>query len=179
MEKLKELLSAKFQPKDILWRVQRSGETNNKIWALVLAYVDARAIMERLDDVMGIDCWKDSYRIDANGAICRLELRINNEWIAKENGAEQTDVEAYKGQLSKAFVRCAVNWGIGRYLYDLTESYAFCQEAKPASKDGWHRDKIKDSGKFFYWQEPSLPSWALPEIAQKTKVNTTSNTTPF
>ncbi len=163
MERLREQLSAKFAEKDLLWRAQRTGMSNGKPWAMVLCYVDARAIMERLDAVMGIANWKDEYRIDATGAICRLSLRVDNEWIAKENCAEQTDVEGYKGQISKAFVRTAVNWGIGRYLYDLEENFAFCQEAKPASKDGWHKVYDKDTKMTWFWQNPKLPDWALPK----------------
>ena len=49
LSKLKE----PFSENDIEWRVQQSGETNGRIWAKVLAYVTARAIENRLDEVCG------------------------------------------------------------------------------------------------------------------------------
>ena len=38
---------------DIEWRPSRIGGTAIKPWIQVVAYVDARAIMDRLDEVMG------------------------------------------------------------------------------------------------------------------------------
>lgn len=82
-----------------------------------LAYVDARDVMKRLDDVMGSENWSDTYVPVDGGFICELSLRINGEWIKKSNGANNTKVEPIKGGLSGALKRAAVNFGIGRYLY--------------------------------------------------------------
>lgn len=41
------------------------------------------------------------------GFLAKLELKINNEWIAKEDGANVTDYEAIKGSISSAFKRVA------------------------------------------------------------------------
>ena len=50
-------LSRPFGDKDVFWRIDRSyGE-----WARVLCYVDARAVMDRLDSVVGPENWQDSY----------------------------------------------------------------------------------------------------------------------
>jgi len=46
-----------FPPEDIEWRVQSSGEKNGKPWALVLAYITNRAIMDRFDEVCGPGNW--------------------------------------------------------------------------------------------------------------------------
>ncbi len=52
--------------------------------ALAIAYVDARAIQERLDSVLGMDGWQDEYTCLPNGSVvCTLRVRINDEWIAK------------------------------------------------------------------------------------------------
>jgi hypothetical protein len=52
--------------------------------------------------------------------------------------------------------RSAVQWGIGRYLYGLDETFA------QVSENGSLRGKTKD-GKPFRWDPPQLPKWALPE----------------
>src|SRR5262245_19673465 len=54
--------------------------------ALALAYVDVRAIMDRLDNVLGVENWQDRYRLlPDNSVICRLRLRIGGQWIAKSD----------------------------------------------------------------------------------------------
>jgi hypothetical protein len=93
--------------------VKRTTLGGNK----VVAYVDARDIMKRLDVVMGPENWQDKYIRTDGGFICELSLRIENEWITKSNGSNDTKIAAQKGGISGAFKRAAVNWGVGRYLY--------------------------------------------------------------
>lgn len=114
-------LKAPFPPERVSWRV---GSTNGeKTRGLALAYIDARDVQDRLDEVCGPANWKNSFP-HANGkTVCRIEIRIDGEWIGKEDGAGDTDVEAEKGALSDAFKRAAVKWGIGRYLYDLNSPW--------------------------------------------------------
>lgn len=99
-----------------------------------LAYIDARDVMKRLDDVMGVENWQDKYTAVEGGFICELSLRINNEWITKSNGANNTKVEAVKGGISSALKRAAVEWGVGRYLYYLP---AKCNSGNVATWPKW------------------------------------------
>tara|TARA_Y100000401_G_scaffold104601_2_gene96550 strand:+ start:1865 stop:2572 length:708 start_codon:yes stop_codon:yes gene_type:complete len=112
-----DALAAKFNPEDIKWRV---GATNaNKTKGLALAYLDARAVMDRLDCVVGQPNWQATYSHAANKTVCELSIRCGDDWITKANGAGDSDIEGEKGALSDAFKRAAVLWGIGRYLYNL------------------------------------------------------------
>ena len=61
-----------FAPEDIEWRVQQAGEKNGKPWARVLAYVTNRAIMDRLDEVVGASNWRNEYREGPGGGVLRL-----------------------------------------------------------------------------------------------------------
>ncbi|MBB9668832.1 recombinase [Escherichia coli] len=149
-----------FSPEDIEWRIQQSGKTRDgKVWAMVLAYVTNRAIMKRLDDVCGKAGWRNEYRdIPNNGGVeCGISIKIDSEWVTKWDAAENTQVEAVKGGRSGAMKRAAVQWGIGRYLYNLEEGFA---QTSLDKKQGWHRAKLKD-GTGFYWLPPSLPGWAI------------------
>lgn len=153
-----------FAADDIEWRIQQSGKTGaGKVWAMVLAYVTNRAIMKRLDDVCGKAGWKNEYRdIPNNGGVeCGISIKVGDEWITKWDAAEQTQVEAVKGGRSGAMKRAAVQWGIGRYLYDLEEGFAQISTDKDKSR-GWNRAKLKDNTTF-YWLPPALPAWAMPE----------------
>ena len=66
-----QLLAKPFDLSDLEWRVARAGEKNGRIWAMVLTYITARAIMDRLDDVCGAHNWQTDYR-DLGGALAAV-----------------------------------------------------------------------------------------------------------
>lgn len=162
---IQSALAEPFPYADIEWRIQQSGiqKDGETPWAMVLAYVTNRAIMQRLDDVMGIGGWRNEYK-DApeGGVLCGISLHINGDWITKWDGAGQTAVEATKGGLSGAMKRAAVQWGVGRYLYGLEASFAKCH----ADNSGVNRAVFKNekTGNKIYgtWDSPNMPTWALP-----------------
>lgn len=115
-----------FDASDVSWRLQYVDKT--KIEGFAVPYLDARAIADRLDTVVGQGRWKDSYTPWHNctvegkqkqSQLCTIYIYDDDlkEWIGKTDGAEDTDVEPIKGGLSDAFKRAAVRWNIGRYLY--------------------------------------------------------------
>jgi hypothetical protein len=109
-------LRAPFPADRVSWRV--GSTTGDKKRGMALAYIDARDVMERLDEAVGAAHWQCDYP-HANGkTVCRIGINVG-EWVWKADGAGDTDFEAEKGALSDAFKRAAVRWGIGRYLYDI------------------------------------------------------------
>ncbi len=98
---------------------------------MALAYIDARDVMRRLDEVCGPDGWQDEYTETPKGrVICQIGICVNTEldkWVWKSDGAGDTDVEGDKGAISDAFKRAAVKWGIGRYLYDMPAPWVPCE----------------------------------------------------
>lgn len=167
-------LAKPFPAKDIEWRVGRCGEANGKVWAMVLAYLNARAVMDRLDEVVGPHMWRDRYWTEGKAVMCGLSIRVGDEWIEKVDGAEETDIEAVKGGLSGALKRAAVKWGIGRYLYNLEEGFA---NVVPQSREA-NFAKTKE-GKAFYWLPPELPDWALPPIPEGTPESKGAKVSPL
>jgi hypothetical protein len=130
-------LKAEFPRDAISWRAQTVTKDGTK--AMALAYIDARDVMQRLDDVVGPGGWQCRYP-HANGkTVCEIGLRVNDEWIWKADGAGDTDIEAEKGALSDAFKRAAVRWGIGRYLYDLASPWVPCESYKRGDKFAWSK----------------------------------------
>jgi hypothetical protein len=95
-----------------------------------LAYIDSRDVVNRLDEVCGPENWSDTYPHIGSTTVCQISISIDGQWVAKTDGAGATDVEAEKGQLSDAFKRCAVKWGIGRYLYDIPTPWVQIDEFK-------------------------------------------------
>jgi len=82
-----------------------------------LAYITARDVMQRLDEVFGIDGWQDSYDYVGERMICTLKCRFGSEWISKSDGADDTSIEGAKGGISDALKRAAVKYGVFRYAY--------------------------------------------------------------
>lgn len=120
-------LHAPFPPNEIEWRV---GSTNrDKTSGLALAYLTARHVMERLDEVCGPENWQDRYEFHGKRTVCYLSIRIGDQWVTKADGAGDSDVEAEKGAISDALKRAAVKWGIGRYLYSLGNTWVQLEPA--------------------------------------------------
>jgi len=149
-----EKLAAPFPPEDIQWRV--GSTTKDKTKGLALPYVNARAIMERLDSAVGPAMWWDEYRPveRSKGWICRLTIQLDPAGghvlgleRSREDGADETDIEPTKGGISDAFKRAAVKFGMGRYLYRLPAIWA---PLRPAGKS------------YVLKSYPTLPAWALP-----------------
>lgn len=119
---LREKLSAPFSAMQVSWRV--GATSGDKTTGIALAYLDARDVMERLDEACGFDGWQCRYNLaDAGLLICEIGIRIDSEWLWRANGAGDSQVEPEKGKCSDAFKRAAVLWGVGRYLYDLPNTW--------------------------------------------------------
>lgn len=120
-------LAAPFPPDRISWRV--GSTTQDKKKGMALAYIDARDVMERLDATCGPAGWQCRYPHAAQKTVCAIGIRCGEEWVWKEDGAGDSDVEAEKGAMSDAFKRAAVKWGIGRYLYDVASPWVALEAA--------------------------------------------------
>jgi hypothetical protein len=120
-----EKLFDPFPPERISWRFGHVDK--EKMVGKALAYIDARDVMQRLDEVCGAANWQCRYPHAGQKTVCEIGIRIDGEWVWKSNGAGDTDVESEKGALSDAFKRAAVLWGIGQYLYDIDSPWLDAQ----------------------------------------------------
>jgi hypothetical protein len=139
-------LAAPFDPTEV--RFKPAVVSGNR--AMALAYVDARVIQDRLDEVLGVEGWQDDYECREDGAVvCRLRLRLGQEWVTKVDvggPSEQPDGgDRLKAAFSDALKRAAVKFGIGRYLYRLPTQWV--------DYDPQRRQFAK---------VPTLPAFALP-----------------
>ena len=129
-----------FDPSKVHWRIGAKTKDNSK--GMALAYLDARDVMERLDEVCGPENWQDEYTTEHIRTLCRIGIKIGDSWIWKSDGAGDTDVEAEKGAISDAFKRAAVKWGIGRYLYDVDSPWVPIVPAGKSYKIGVGQEKV-------------------------------------
>lgn len=171
-QELVDALKEPFFPWEIEWRVNQAGKgSDGKMYASLFAYINARAVYERLDEVCGPGgWWNEQPGYSASGKGVNQGITINlpqSGKVTKWDGAEETNVEAVKGGLSNAMKRAAVLWGIGRYLYQLDIAYVTPQKDKPQDMKDWIRTQVKIEGRkeWVYFKRPTLPKWALPKEA--------------
>lgn len=166
-------LKAPFLDKDINWRVQQANITRNgQPWAIIIPYVDSRAVQDRLDKVVGEDSWRAEFRHVNGGVMCDLSIfTTKNGWVTKSDGSDNTEIEAFKGGISKSLVRAAVMWGIGRYLYDLPITFAKFVDKKTAISQ-MQKIKTPDGDKYFHWEPPMLnKNVADLKVVEKKNIN--------
>lgn len=147
-------LAAPFPENQIHWRVQgKPFERNGQFSAMALAYIDARDVMDRLDDVCGPEGWQCDYTETTKGrVICRIGILIDDKWVWKSDGAGETAVEGEKGGISDALKRAAVVWGVGRYLYRMGSPWVKCEVRDTKKTDNWGK-------KVFAWKKWLESPW--------------------
>ena len=108
-------LLAPFEQKDLKHRPGRAGMT--------FTYADARAVAQRLDDVLGIEGWQFEVKV-ADGArnVVHGSLAVvigGKTTIRQDFGYPNSaqDDEPLKSAASDALRRCAAQLGVGRSLY--------------------------------------------------------------
>jgi len=153
VQRITEALAAHFDPSEV--KFKPAVVQGNR--ALALAYVDARVIQDRLDDVLGVENWQDEYdHLPDGSVVCRLRLRLGEEWITKVDvgsPSEQPDEhDRGKAAFSDALKRAAVKFGVGRYLYRLPATWCDYDPQKRQLR-----------------QLPSLPSPKAVKAAKMTK----------
>ena len=117
-------LARPFAPEDLEWRLQKADE--NGKWGIAVSYVTNRAIQARLDEVVGPANWYNDFKPwhgsgKKEAQICGISIYFEErgQFITKWDGAEDSDIEPVKGGLSDSMKRAAVQWGIGRTLYNM------------------------------------------------------------
>lgn len=119
-------LGRPFPPEALHWKVQ--AHRPNQEMALVVVYVSARAVIERLNDAVGLG-WstrfgpevlalpyfdlKDRQAREERGIACALHIF---DAVRMDVGTPSS-TEPLKGMFSDALKRAAVQYGLGAYLY--------------------------------------------------------------
>ena len=89
----------------------------------MLAYIDARYVQDKLDEIVGVANWTNVFHRDEKGILfCTITISFLREdgvidTISKTDCGTESNVEQQKGEVSDAFKRCAVHFGLARDLY--------------------------------------------------------------
>ena len=155
-DEIKRQLAAPFHSYYVGWKAQATSK--DKARALAVPYIDARTVMDRLDQAVGPGNWSDAYRlISAGNGEFAIECTLSIFAVPKSDvgTADEADdgsqASLSKSAYSDALKRAAVKWGIGRYLYRVDRQWVNYDAA---------RKQLAET--------PELPYWALPREAGST-----------
>ncbi|MGF1579142.1 MAG: Rad52/Rad22 family DNA repair protein [Gemmataceae bacterium] len=153
IRKIREALAEPFEEMELHHKPQTLSKDGNR--ALAITYVDARVIQDRLDQVLGVENWQDSYKVLEDGTVvCRLRLKLGDAWVTKVDvgspSVQGDEGDRRKAAFSDALKRAAVKFGVGRYLYRLPIQWV-----------------PYDSQKKVLREKPKLPLWARPKPKEK------------
>lgn len=162
IEQLVDQLKEPFDPRVVQWVVTATGGgKDGHRRGLLAAYADPRAYMDRLNHLLTPSGWTQEYSTEIIPScprkvrdkqitsakllvICRLTLfglgahsGTGEGWGDDENALTSADAQAFK--------RAGVPFGLGRYFYDLPQTWVDLDE----------HDRPR-------WL-PDLPDWALPQ----------------
>ena len=172
-------LATPFDKSDWEWRVERVGITNGKPWCNIVPYIQNRAIQDRLDEVCEPQNWKNEFKPwKDNAQLCGISIYDPQkcEWVTKWDGADDTNFESTKGGISASMKRAAVQWGIGRHLYDQNGVYVECSLERTR---GWEKATTKDK-KVVYWNpnDPQLIGSSRTKQKSQTKQKPSAKDNP-
>lgn len=127
---LKKLLPLLKKPIPHSWRVQ--SYSKNKPLATVMAYIDQRDLMDVLDTYC-VYGWQKTYQEVAGNLFCSIGINMpdgTTQW--RSDCGVESNQDAEKGRASDAAKRAGVNWGVGRFLYDMKIQYVTTNVKKDA-----------------------------------------------
>jgi hypothetical protein len=161
LKTITEALATPFPAASINWKPQ--AVSKDKTRALAVAYIDARDVMDRLDEVVGAFNWQVEHVEACGQLVTRIGIKnpLNSEWVWKsdlgfisgsDSDKEDDQVKAIKGTPSDGLKRAGVEWGIARYLYKLPKVWVEFDAEKKQLKS-----------------TPILPLWAVPENERRPK----------
>lgn len=164
------MLDEKFTSERIEWIMEwRSFNASYSQWITANPYIKSRYVFSRLDILFGKNSWstKVSYPANYNGTFGLItELTIEGLGT-RVDGSNAGENEPIKSAITGGLKRCAMQFGIGRYLYELGACLG--EIVEKGEHDYVYYDK--KSKQRFYWRKPELPEWALPSGDEKIGVD--------
>lgn len=100
-----------FERAAVRWKVQSAGDG----YGIVIAYIDARLVIERLNLVVGYG-WQDEYRAHAQGV---EECALTLYGVTRQDVGTGQGPQSAKAMRSDALKRTAVKFGVGVSIYAL------------------------------------------------------------
>jgi len=174
MSYIQELVKNLGKEVPFKWRVQ--GRNKDKTKVQITAYIDARQVQDILDKYCEHG-WSNSFYEIAGGIFCKLIIHGPNgeTYIRSDAGSriesDSTDQmfdQGFKAAASDAFKRAAVQFSVGRFLYDQPKVWLPCNEkGQPVDE---RKEVIWDLSEYMAKQRkaPVKPAAVPPQVSSET-----------
>lgn len=156
-----------LEPMPIKWRVQSFSK--NKPAGQCVAYVDARQVSSRLDEVCGPENWQIDYKPVNNLLMAGIGINTEEGWVWKWDTGSESNIEKDKGHASDAFKRAAVQWGVGRFLYDLDPVWVKANKKKEDSDKPYDLWVVDDRGQRVWDLDIHINNMSEPSASKTAK----------
>lgn len=112
-----------FTPQAVKWKIQSATPKEDEAkWALIVGYIDARLVMERLNMVCGGSWSEKPVRVEGQANALMYELTVFDQThIDIGVGQGQSEDMKLKAIHSDALKRTAVRFGVGVSLYAMPQ----------------------------------------------------------
>lgn len=139
---IKQTIKKLSEPIPYKWRVQSANRDRTKVQ--LTAYIDARQVMDVLDEHCDHG-WSSEFHEIAGGIFCTITIHDGNHCYSRtdagnrieDNNTDQMYEQGFKSSASDAFKRAAVQFGVGRFLYDIDTVWLPCNDKRqPVRADG-------------------------------------------
>ena len=131
----------------VQWRPQTTGiSKTGKEWALMIPYIDSRQVVDRLNEIVGPGNWSFEWfetGMDETLTV-KGKLSIFNR-VREDVGYPNSDSDKnpLKSAVSDAIKRCAVQYGIGRFLYKAEPQFVEWNKQKSKPVDKYAFEKLQ------------------------------------
>lgn len=179
MSYIQELVKNLSKEVPFKWRVQGRNKAKDKVQ--ITAYIDARQVQDILDQYCEHG-WSNSFYEIAGGIFCKLIIHgpIGETYIRSDAGSriesDSTDQmfdQGFKAAASDAFKRAAVQFGVGRFLYDQPKMWLPCNEkGQPVDERGqviWELSEYMAKQKAGKTASVKATATATPSVPQADK----------
>lgn len=113
-----------FTAHAVKWKIQASGPKGGATWAIAVAYIDARLVMERLNMVVPGEWAEKPIRVEGHPEALMYELTVfDRAHVDVGVGQGSTEGMKLKGMHSDALKRVAVRFGVGVSLYAMPQLF--------------------------------------------------------
>ena len=122
--------------------IMAQAVSKDKDSALAICYLDARAVMNRLDEAFGPENWSATYAPitvgNHAGILCTLIGKDDdgNLLVQRQDGSDPTDIESFKGAISDSLKRTFAALG-HRLLYNVELSWQPCVKNSQGKFSKW------------------------------------------
>lgn len=155
-----------FSPAAVRWKIQ-TGSGENAKGGIVVGYIDARLVSERLNLVCP-HLWQTSFerwgeRVDTNLLVCHLTI----DGLTRSDIGQGQGKDVQKAAYSDSLKRAAVHFGIGVSLYAMKAIWLDATDKGDERSDGTPTLRKKRKGNKTYLElTPACERWLRDTYAK-------------